>query len=253
MLLLQSLNASISDILKFRRALFFLDDDHPFGELFGKASTRDQVIASAHDVYQRLLKLTPGKAKVSCEFYDMLALEDDGENVNYGKRKALRKLFRPDANNELSLLAFVQCCDGLYKKLRYFRANVGNSSVIDHALESMLDGAFSFVLGLIVLTVMKINPWPLLVSCSTLLVSISFAVGNSASKWFEGKTGPLRCRFGWTLRMFTNLFAILCSVFFLAGMLLVALRRPFDLGDRYAQFGSFLLAVEAVQLDTHNS
>ena len=170
-----------------------MDDEFPFGEVFGPASTRDELVASAFEVYHRLLKLTPGRPKLLCEFYDMLALDDDGETVNIGKRQALRKLFRPDANNELALLAFVQCCDSLYKKLRYFRANVGNASVIDHALESIVDGAFSFVLILILLSVMRINPWPLLVSISTLLVSISFAVGSSASKWFEG----MFSRVGW--------------------------------------------------------
>lgn len=212
-----------------------MDDDQPFGDTFGLASTRDELIASAHNVYHRLLKLTPGRSIVSCEFYDMLALEDDGETVNTGKRKALRKLFRPDANNELSLLAFVQSCDSLYKKLRYFRANVGNASVIDHALESIVDGGFSFVLALVLLSVMRINPWPLLVSISTLLVSISFAVGSSASKWFEGakeRNQQLACAacFCFTFCFLTH--GIYSIKMRFAGMLLVAARRPYDLGDR---------------------
>ena len=195
------MNASISDILRFRRALTFLDESEPFGELFGPASTREAMVTSAHRVYEKLLKMSPGSSRLSCEFYDMLALEDDGATVNHNKRKALRKLFRPDVNNEIGLLPFIQSCDALYKRLRFFRANVGNASVIDHALESICDGAFNFVLLLIILTVMRFNPWPLLVSLSTVLVSISFAVGSSASKFFEG-------------------------------VLLVAARRPYDLGDR---------------------
>lgn len=163
-----------------------MDDNFPFGGAFGPAGTRDQVVSSAASVYGRLLKLTPGREKVSCEFYEMLALEDDEETINVSKRKALSRLFQPDANNEMSLLAFVQSCDSMYKKLRYFRANVGNASVIDHALESIVDAAFSFALMLVLLSLMRINPWPLLVSLSTLLVSVSFAVGSSASKWFEG-------------------------------------------------------------------
>ena len=182
----QSLNASISDILRFRRALTVIDDEYPFGEGFGPAGSRDQVVSSAANVFARLLQLTPGQEKVSCEFYEMLALEEDEETINVSKRKALTRLFRPDVNNELSMMAFVQSCDSMYKKLRYFRANVGNASVIDHALESIVDAAFSFTLMLVLLSVMRINPWPLLVSLSTLLVSISFAVGSSASKWFEG-------------------------------------------------------------------
>jgi hypothetical protein len=52
----------------------------------------------------------------------------------------LKRLFRPDRFNELTLLAFVQACDSVYKRLRYFRASVGNSSVIDRWLEQIIDG-----------------------------------------------------------------------------------------------------------------
>ena len=72
-----------------------------------------------------------------------------------------------------------------YKRLRFFRASVGNASVIDHVLESIIDGVFHFVLALVLLSIMRFNPWPLLVSISTLLVSVSFAVGSSASKYIE--------------------------------------------------------------------
>ncbi|KAL3902660.1 MAG: hypothetical protein SGILL_010746, partial [Bacillariaceae sp.] len=47
----KSLNASISDILRFRRALTFMDDNYPFGEAFGPAGTREQVVASSSNVY----------------------------------------------------------------------------------------------------------------------------------------------------------------------------------------------------------
>jgi len=178
-----------------------MDDARSFGEDFGPASSRDEVMASAHAVYHRLLSLYPGHSSLPWEVFSFLALEEDGATTNMAKKKALRKLFRPDANNELSFLAFTQCCDSLYKKLRFFRASVGNASVIDHVLESIIDGIFHFVLTLVLLSVMRFNPWPLLVSISTLLVSVSFAVGSSASKYIEG-------------------------------ILLIAVRRPYDLGDR---------------------
>ena len=66
-------------------------------------------------------------------------------------------MFHPDARNEVSMLSFVQACDSLYRTMRYFRASVGNASVIDHALESIIDGFYNFVLGLVVLSIMKIN------------------------------------------------------------------------------------------------
>jgi small-conductance mechanosensitive channel len=65
----------------------------------------------------------------------------------------------------------------------------------------MIDFAFGGLVSLVVLTILDFNPWPLLVSMSTLFVSFSFAMGSSASKYIEG-------------------------------VLLISLRRPYDLGDR---------------------
>jgi hypothetical protein len=168
----------------------FIDDTNPFGEAFGVASCRDQVLNSAELVYHRLLKLCPDRCNLSYEVFEMLVDDDDGKLVNDAKKKALKRMFRPDANLELSMLAFLQSCDSLYKKLRFFRASVGNASVIDKALEGMLNGIFYFILVLIILSIVRINPWPLLVSISTLLVSVSFAVGSSASKYIEVSNNP---------------------------------------------------------------
>jgi hypothetical protein len=177
-----------------------MDESCPFGESFGPASTRDECIKSAHQVYARLLNLTPDSPVLPNDVLITLATEEDG-TINNMKRIALQKLFRPDRYDQLPLLAFVQACDTLYRRLRYLRASIGNASVIDHALEKMIDLAFWFFLFLLILSMMNINPWPLLVSLSTLLVSFSFAMGSSASKYIEG-------------------------------VLLIAARRPYDLGDR---------------------
>jgi hypothetical protein len=69
------------------------------------------------------------------------------------------------------------------------------------ALENIVDGAYAFVLALILLAIMNFNPWPVLVSITSLLVSVSFALGSSVSKYVEG-------------------------------VLLIAVRRPFEPGDR---------------------
>lgn len=162
-----------------------MDDDQPFGSSFGPASTRDEFLVSAQNTYYRLLKSTPGKEKLSGDIFGILA-QDEAGLTDRGKKKALHKLFRPNAQNELGLLAFLQCCDSVYRRLRFFRASVGNASVIDHALESIIDGMFNFLLLLVLLSLMRFNPWPLLVSVSTLLVSISFAVSSSCSNFIEG-------------------------------------------------------------------
>eukprot|EP00977_Amphora_coffeiformis_P004440 scaffold945_cov170-Amphora_coffeaeformis.AAC.20 len=217
----RSMNASIQDILKFRRALVsethlsirwiivvmsntlaqtFMDEPYPLGEAFGPATTRDEVLKSAADVYRRMAS-SPDSSVLSCDVLYLLTEDEDGVTVDKSKRRAIRKLFQPNADNEVSILHFVKACDSLYRRMRYFRASVGNASVIDHALESIVDGFYNFLLCLVTLSILQINPWPLLVSISTLLVSISFAVGPSAAKYIEG-------------------------------ILLIAIRRPFDLGDR---------------------
>ncbi|KAL7569467.1 hypothetical protein ACA910_009701 [Epithemia clementina (nom. ined.)] len=200
-------SSTIEDVLRFRRALACMDEEYPFGEAFGSANSRDACIQSANSLYHHLMKLDPTANQLS---FQVLALaiaqeeEEEGEDPSdeyIMKKKAFRKLFRPDVRGELPLLAFVQSCDTVYRRLRYFIASVRNSSVIDKALENMFNGFFFFVLTLLLMSVMRLNPWPILVSVTSLLVSISFALGPSVSKFVEG-------------------------------VLLIAARRPYDLGDR---------------------
>ncbi|GAX29175.1 hypothetical protein FisN_28Lh004 [Fistulifera solaris] len=192
--------ATVQDVLQFRRALELMDIDRPFGQAFGSASNRNECIISSHTVYSRLIKMTPDNDVLPFETLNLLAVEED-EEEKQAKSAALLRLFCPDRHDNVTLLAFVQSCDSLYRRLRYFRASVGNASVIDNVLEAIFDGLFLFILFLVNLSILKFNPWPLLVSLSTLLVSFSFAVGASASKYIEG-------------------------------IFLIAIRRPFDLGDR---------------------
>lgn len=174
---------SIAEILKFRKALTYMDDPLLFGVSFGLCVTRNQVIKSARKTYRRLLQST-GLSILSYDVIRLLAL-DEGGNLRDGKDKALKRLFRPDNRRELTLLAFVQTCDTVYKRLRYFRASVGNASVINKVLESIVDGLVNFLLALVIMTILQYNPYPVLVSLSTLMVSFAFAVGSSASKYIE--------------------------------------------------------------------
>jgi hypothetical protein len=158
--------------------------DFPFSEAFGRASTRPEMVQSAEEVYHRLLKLAPGTEVLPCSVFQILCLNEDGTEDKLRKR-SFGNLLRPDYHGNVNILSFVQSCDTVYKKLRYLRASVGNSSVIDHVLENIIDGVFYFALGLIVLDLLNLNPWPLLVSTSTLLVAGSFAVGPSCAKAVE--------------------------------------------------------------------
>mmetsp|Transcript_22184 Transcript_22184/g.54868 ORF Transcript_22184/g.54868 Transcript_22184/m.54868 type:complete len:517 (-) Transcript_22184:83-1633(-) len=193
-------DSSVSDILKFRKALTYMDLEHPFSESFGPASTRDELLTSAQAVYKLLLLLSEGSSILPFSVLAVL-VENENGTVDKRKRKNLRKIFPPDSRGNVSLLTFVMGCDSVYKKLRYFRASVGNSSVIDKVLEDIVDTLFFFVLVVLILSLLNLNPWPLLVSTSTLLVTFAFAVGPSAAKAIEG-------------------------------IILVVGRRPYDIGDR---------------------
>ena len=163
-----------------------MDLEHPFSESFGPASTRDELITSAQDVYHRLLQLSPSSSSSMLPFSVLTVLADNGDGTeDKATKKTLKKLFPPDVNNEVSLLTFIASCDAVYKKLRYFRASVGNSSVIDKVLENIIDTIYMFVLIILILSLLNLNPWPLLVSTSTLLVTFAFAVGPSAADAIE--------------------------------------------------------------------
>lgn len=112
--------------------------------------------------------------------------KQESKIMYFSLTQGLVRLFRPDRFDEVTLLAFVQSCDGVFKRLRYLRASVGNSTSIDRVLESIFNAIFNFFLFLTVLSVLKLNPWALLVSMSTVLVSFAFALGPTAAKFIEG-------------------------------------------------------------------
>jgi hypothetical protein len=130
------------------------------------------------------MKLEHRSSVLSFDVIGLLALRANGVD-DEAKKLVLKRIFRPDRFGEIPLLAFVQACDSVYRRLRYFRASVGNSSVIDRVLEQVIDGFFYFVLILVTLSILDINPWKLLISLSSLIVSFAFAVGPSASKYIE--------------------------------------------------------------------
>lgn len=93
---LQNEIASISSVLRFRKALTFIQKRYPFGYLFGEADTREHTIESAQRVYNRLLLRTPGEDVLHFETLALLALVDDDNTIDQEKAKDLVRLFRPD-------------------------------------------------------------------------------------------------------------------------------------------------------------
>lgn len=132
-------DVTIKDVLKFKRALTMMDDSRPFGKDFGPAGTREENVASANTAFQRLLRLSDTNRHQELPFEVLALLTMDASGTqDLPKKNALRKLFRPKKNDKLSKFIFIQVCDSIYKRLRYFRASVGNASVIDNVRRGLL-------------------------------------------------------------------------------------------------------------------
>lgn len=175
---------TIEDILKFRRALTHMDETHPFGEAFGPSTNRDECIVSAQTIYSKLMKLAPETKTLPFSVLALLAVGGDGKE-DTAKKTVIRRIFTPDHSEMMPLLAFVQSCDGIYKRFRFFRASVGNASVIDKVLENIANAFFFFLLALMLLSLLEFDPWTFLVPITSVLVSFSFALGSSISRYVE--------------------------------------------------------------------
>ena len=176
----------ISAVLQFRRALAHMDTDFPFGPLFGNCDTREDCVASAQDVYLRLLLENPDSNGVLQ--FDTIAALAKGKNgdLNYEKVKALIRVFRPERDGSLSLLDFARSVDTVYKELRLLRASVASSSKIDEALENIFNIVFYAVMIIVILTLMGFDPLSLFLSLSSIILAFAFMIGSASAKYFEG-------------------------------------------------------------------
>ena len=128
---------------------------------------------------------------------------DSNNELLRDKVKAMIKLFRPDRRGFLTKLDFVSSVDNVYKDLRLFRASLANSSSIDDSFATIINSVFYFVVILIVLLIVGFQMWEPILSFSAFFFSFSFMFGPASSKYFEG-------------------------------ILLIFVRRPYDIGDKIA-------------------
>ena len=91
---------------------------------------------------------------------------NNGVLIDEKKARKLIRLFRPSRDGSLTALDFVKSCDKIYKDLRTLRAAISNSSQLDLAFERLINVGFYFVLWLIILTIVKLDPWTLFLSLS---------------------------------------------------------------------------------------
>mmetsp|Transcript_23264 Transcript_23264/g.41596 ORF Transcript_23264/g.41596 Transcript_23264/m.41596 type:complete len:1233 (+) Transcript_23264:4492-8190(+) len=194
--------ASIKDILQFRQAVSLMDDTFPFTPAFGPAKTRAMCVDSCEKLFHRLLGPDNTSPRLPFETISEIAYDFDHRLIR-DKVKALIKLFRPDRKGFLTKLDFVSSIDDVYKDLRLFRASLANSSSIDNSLALIINIVFFLVAIIVILLIMGFKTWEPILSFSAFFFSFSFMFGPASSKYFEG-------------------------------ILLIFIRRPYDIGDKIA-------------------
>jgi len=143
--------ATISAVLRFRKALTLIQRRYPFTLAFGPADTREACIASAQKVYDRLNMRTRDDL-VQFETLALIALMGNGKTINQEKAKELVKVFRPDRQGNLTMLDFLKSVDAVYKEFRLLLASIDNSSQIDRAFENIINIIFYIVVGAVTLS-----------------------------------------------------------------------------------------------------
>lgn len=158
---------------------------------------------SAEEIFDLLISKSPNtEQKLPFETIVELAEGKDGE-LMHDKVKALVRLFRPDRKGFLTKLDFVTSVDQVYRELRLFRVNLSNSQQIDESFQGLINILHYFLVTLVVLIIMGFNNWESLFSMTAFFFSFSFMFGPASSKYFEG-------------------------------ILLIFVRRPYDIGDKVA-------------------
>mmetsp|Transcript_3180 Transcript_3180/g.5784 ORF Transcript_3180/g.5784 Transcript_3180/m.5784 type:complete len:817 (-) Transcript_3180:194-2644(-) len=193
-------DASISAIVQFRTAASCMDTNFPFSSAFGRADKRERCIDSSQKLYLRLK--APDSPVLKFDTIAIVALKQDG-TLNERVVKDLIRMFRPTRDGELTMLDFVKSIDTVYKDLRLIRSSIMNVQRMNAGAQRLWDVLFYFIVTCIVLAILGVNALALVGSLLALVVGLSFMVGSAFSKAFEG-------------------------------LLLVLVRKPYDVGDKIA-------------------
>jgi len=192
----------LNDIIYFRQAHLAMETDYPFSASFGIASTRRTCVNSAIRLYNKLLKLqNDGDVLRFATIAEVAML--NAKSADSQKMRHMLQVFRPDKDEVVTLVDFAGAVDNVYKKLTLLKRSIENAAAIDRAYEHMINAGFFTVVFVIVLAALGIDPLAFILALSSLIVSFAFMIGSAASNYFEG-------------------------------ILLILLRRPYEIGDRIA-------------------
>jgi hypothetical protein len=202
---------SIGAILQFRTSLAKIDTSFPFSFSFGRANNRNACIESSQKLYLRLVDNTPDST-LHFNILGLTALQRDG-SLDQEKLKSLIRVFRPGRDGRLGLFDFIKsvvrcrckrcgsfcfCArmlnlfvafiskDSVYKEMKLLKASVRSSQKIDHSFERIFNFIFFVVIGVIVMSILGLDPLALFVSVSTFVLAFSFMISRASSNYFEG-------------------------------------------------------------------
>jgi hypothetical protein len=155
------------------------------------ADSRENCVASAQDVYQRLLLKHEDENYGVLKFdtFAVVALNRKGV-LDTEKTKELIRVFRPNRDGSLNVLDFVRSVDSVYKELRLLRATVDSSSKIDRALESIMNILFYAIMVTIILSQIGFDPLTLFLSLSSIILAFAFMIGSASAKYFDVRCFP---------------------------------------------------------------
>lgn len=169
-----------------------MDTDYPFSASFGLADTRENCVAAAQAVYERLLlnqNLTEDRY-LHFDTIASLAVRKRTGELNKDKAIDLIRTFRPDRDGGISMVDFVKSIDAVYKELRMLRATVAGSSKIDQALEKIFNIFFYVLMATIILSQTGFDVLALFISVSSIVLAFAFMIGSASAKYFEVCLSP---------------------------------------------------------------
>jgi hypothetical protein len=190
----------LSAIVQFGSSLGLLGSRYPFGQAFGRAETRHQVIECAQDVYADLLKLQQRlnlqqvyekngglDPKTTLKFHTLsiIAMDDIG-GLDMKLAKELMHVFRPSREGDISLVEFVKSIDTQYKEMRKLRASVANEGKMNAGTEKIINVVFYFVLVFALLAALGLDPVVVFGGLAAFIISFSFCVSGASSDYIRG-------------------------------------------------------------------
>ncbi|KAG7371166.1 mechanosensitive ion channel [Nitzschia inconspicua] len=205
---------SLNAIVQFGSSVGVLRTSYPFGQAFGKAETRHQVVDCAQRLYADLLKLQQrlklreiyanagGLDPVTTLKFHTLSIVamDDLGNLDMKMAKELMAVFRPTREGDISLVEFVKSVDTVYKEIRKLRASIANEGKMNAGTEKLINAVFYFILAFCLLAALGLDPMVIFGGLAAFIISFSFCVSGASSDYIRG-------------------------------LLFILVQRPYDIGD----------------------